>query len=130
MLQQLEQYNIHTKKAKCVFLCDAVEYLGYRIDADGLHTLSSIVKAIQDAPKPQKCARAEIVSGISSLLRQVFAKPGYIVTSPECSTQDWIKVVLVSSMLLSSQPHSRNEKLPVDDIADDIETLPALPTES
>ena len=50
VLQQLEQYNIRAKKAKCAFLCDAVEYLGHHIDADGLHTLSSKVKAIQDAP--------------------------------------------------------------------------------
>ena len=53
VLQQLEQYNTRAKKAKCAFLCDAVEYLGHRIDADGLHTLSSKVKAIQDAPQPQ-----------------------------------------------------------------------------
>ena len=53
VLQRLEQYNIRAKKEKCAFLCDAVEYLGHRIDADGLHTLSSKVKAIQDAPQPQ-----------------------------------------------------------------------------
>ena len=34
-------------------MCDAVEYLGHLIDAEGLHTLSSKVKAIQDAPQPQ-----------------------------------------------------------------------------
>ena len=53
VLQRLEQYNIRAKKAKCAFMCDAVEYLGHHIDADGLHTLSSKVKAIQDAPHPQ-----------------------------------------------------------------------------
>ena len=53
VLQWLEQYNIHAKKAKRAFMCDAVEYLGHRVDADGLHTLSSKIKAIQDAPHPQ-----------------------------------------------------------------------------
>ena len=53
VLQRLEQYNNCAKKAKCAFMCDAVEYLGHRIDADGLHTLSSKVKAIQDAPQPR-----------------------------------------------------------------------------
>ena len=53
VLRQLEQYNIRAKKAKCAFMCDAVEYLGHCIDADGLHTLSSKVKAIQDDPQPQ-----------------------------------------------------------------------------
>ena len=53
VLQRLEQHNIRAKKTKCAFLCSAVEYLGHRIDANGLHTLSSKVKAIQDAPQPQ-----------------------------------------------------------------------------
>ena len=53
VLQWLEQHNIHAKKVKCAFLCDAVEYLGHCIDSDGLRTLSSKVKAIQDAPQPQ-----------------------------------------------------------------------------
>ena len=28
--------EIHAKKAKCAFMCDAVEYLGHCIDTDGL----------------------------------------------------------------------------------------------
>ena len=41
VLQWLEQYNIHAKKAKCVFMCDSVGYLGHCIDANGLRTLAS-----------------------------------------------------------------------------------------
>ena len=55
MLQQLEQYNICAKKANyCAFMCDAVEYLrvGHHVDASGLHTLSSKVKAVREAPQP------------------------------------------------------------------------------
>ena len=53
VLQCLQQYNIRAKRSKCAFMCDAVEYLGPRIDATGLHTLSSKVKAVQDAPQPR-----------------------------------------------------------------------------
>ena len=42
-------------------MCDVVEYLGHCIDADGLHTLLSKVKAIQDAPQPQKPPGTEII---------------------------------------------------------------------
>jgi len=38
VLQCLQQYNIRAKRSKCAFMCDAVEYLGHRIDATGLHT--------------------------------------------------------------------------------------------
>ena len=44
--------GIRVNAAKCVFLQNSVEYLGHVIDADGLHTSSKKVKAIQDAPTP------------------------------------------------------------------------------
>ena len=34
-------------------MCQAVEYLGHRVDAEGLHTLDSKVAAIQQAPAPK-----------------------------------------------------------------------------
>lgn len=52
VLQRLTQYNIRANKSKCAFMCDAVEYLGHRIDATGLHTVLK-VKAVQDAPPPR-----------------------------------------------------------------------------
>ena len=50
-LQQLQKYNIHIKKAKCEILQDFVEYLGHKIDAEGLHTTNSKLEAIVQAPK-------------------------------------------------------------------------------
>ena len=37
VLQRLEQYGIQAHKSKCVFMCEAVEYLGHWIDSEGLH---------------------------------------------------------------------------------------------
>ena len=53
VLQQLEQYGIRARKSKCAFLCQAVEYLGHQVDAEGLHTLDTKVDAIQQAPSPK-----------------------------------------------------------------------------
>ena len=53
VLQRLQQYNIRAKRSKCVFMCESVDYLGHRIDATGLHTLSSKVKAVQNALQPK-----------------------------------------------------------------------------
>ena len=53
VLQRLQQYNIRAKRSKCAFMCESVDYLGHRIDATGLHTLSSKVKAVQNAPQPK-----------------------------------------------------------------------------
>jgi len=53
VLLRLKQYGIKAKKAKCVFLCNTVEYLGHRVDATGLHTLDSKVAAVTNGPKPK-----------------------------------------------------------------------------
>ena len=38
------------KREKCAFLQNEVEYLGYQIDANGVHTAPSKLQAIQRAP--------------------------------------------------------------------------------
>ena len=53
VLQWLEQYSIHARKSNCAFMCQAVEYLGHQVDAEGLHTLDTKVAGIQQAPCPK-----------------------------------------------------------------------------
>ena len=53
VLPRLQQYNIRAKRSKCAFMCESVDYLDHRIDATGLHTLSSKVKAVRNAPQPK-----------------------------------------------------------------------------
>ena len=52
VLRRLQHNGITVKPSKCHFLKDSVEYLGHKIDADGLHTTTKKVAAIQQAPKP------------------------------------------------------------------------------
>ena len=53
VFKRLQQYSIWAKKTNCSFLCDSVEYLGHRIDADGLHTTDLKVEAVKRAPLPK-----------------------------------------------------------------------------
>ena len=48
----LEEHGLRLKKTKCEFLKTRVEYLGYCIDAEGLHKSLTKVKAIVNAPRP------------------------------------------------------------------------------
>ena len=41
------------KLSKCKFIQPTVEYLGYRIDAQGLHAIEKKVEAIRNAPAPE-----------------------------------------------------------------------------
>ena len=53
VLNKLTEFGIKLKKGKCQFLQTAVDYLGYRIDKDGLHPMASKVTAIVNAPEPK-----------------------------------------------------------------------------
>jgi len=37
--QRLERHNIRVNTSKCSFMEASVEYLGYKVDADGLHSI-------------------------------------------------------------------------------------------
>ena len=52
VLQRLERHNIKAKLSKCEFFKSAVNYLGYKIDKEGLHPTEEKVRAIIDAPVP------------------------------------------------------------------------------
>ena len=54
VLRRMEQAGLRLSKGKCLFMAPSVEYLGYKIDADGLHPLPEKVRAIEKAPKPRE----------------------------------------------------------------------------
>jgi len=53
VLQRLEKHGIRLRKEKCQFVVPSVEYLGHKVDAEGLHATESKMQAIKKAPAPQ-----------------------------------------------------------------------------
>ena len=53
VLQRLEQHGFRLNQDKCAFLQPSVEYLGHKIDAEGLHALPSKIEVIVQAPEPR-----------------------------------------------------------------------------
>lgn len=64
VMKRLEKHGIRIKKSKCAFLQDSVEYLGYRIDAQGLHPTASKVEAIVNEPAPQNVTELRSFLGL------------------------------------------------------------------
>src|SRR4029434_8698262 len=64
VMKRLEKHGIRIKKSKCAFLQDSLEYLGYRIDAQGLHPTASKVEAIVNAPAPQNVTELRSFLGL------------------------------------------------------------------
>ena len=53
VLSRLGSAGLRLKMSKCSFMQPSVEYLGYRVDAHGLHAIEKKVQAIRDAPAPE-----------------------------------------------------------------------------
>lgn len=65
VLQRLEKHGVRLQRAKCSFLQNSVEYLGHKVDKQGLHTTDSKVEAIVKAPSPRNTT--ELKSFLGSL---------------------------------------------------------------
>lgn len=62
VLKCLETHSVRVKAQKCEFFQNSVEYLGHKIDKDGLHPTKGKVDAIKNAPTPRN------ISAIRSFL--------------------------------------------------------------
>ena len=60
VLRRLSETDLKAKK----FMAPSVSYLGYDIDADGLHPLPDKVQAIQDAPTPRNVSELKSYLGL------------------------------------------------------------------
>ena len=64
VLFRLQQAGLRLKKDKCSFMCKEVEYLGHRIDAEGIHPVATKVKAIQEVPSPKNVLELQAYLGL------------------------------------------------------------------
>ena len=65
VLSRLKEVGLRLNRRKCLFLQPSVTYLGYRIDAEGLHPTECKIQAINNAPRPQN--RTELKSYLGLL---------------------------------------------------------------
>lgn len=64
VLERLKQAGVHVRRAKCSFLKQSVDFLGYRIDAEGRHPLPDKLKAITQAPAPKNVTELRSFLGL------------------------------------------------------------------
>ena len=64
VLSRLEKYGVVVNQSKCKFRTSSVEYLGHRIDEDGLHPLKDKIAAIVDAPSPTNVSELRAYLGL------------------------------------------------------------------
>lgn len=64
VLSRLQKFGIRVKKEKCYFMQSAVEFLGHRIDAQGIHATSEKIAAINRAPAPRNVTELRSLLGL------------------------------------------------------------------
>ena len=64
VFKRLKDAGLKLKQEKCAFFQKSVEYLGHRIDAEGLHPLPSKLEAIIKAPQPQNVQQLRSFLGL------------------------------------------------------------------
>ena len=53
VLRRFKKHGARLKREKCSFLQRSIEYLGHRVDAEGLRPTAENVKALPDARQPE-----------------------------------------------------------------------------
>ena len=64
VLSKLGESGLRLKKAKCIFMASSVEYLGHRIDREGLHPTDAKVQAINEAQSPKNITELKSFLGL------------------------------------------------------------------
>jgi len=64
VLKRLEEAGLRLKRKKCSFMTPSVEYLGHKIDQDGLHPMDEKVRAVKEAPAPNNLAELRSFLGL------------------------------------------------------------------
>ena len=64
VLERLQQHGFRLKQSKCSFLQPSVTYLGYQIDARGLHLSSDKLDAVVNAPTPSNSPELKAFLGL------------------------------------------------------------------
>ena len=67
VLRRLQAHRVRMKLSKCSFLKSSVEYLGHRVDAEGLRVTPEKTRAIDQAPQPKNIQQ---LSGLLNYYRK------------------------------------------------------------
>lgn len=64
VIKKLDQFGLKLKKSKCSFFQDSIQYLGWLVDANGVHASTTGVQAILNASKPENVQELQSLIGM------------------------------------------------------------------
>ena len=66
VFSRLHDAGLQLKKEKCTFCTSSVQYLGFRIDKEGIHPTAEKIRAIKEAPTPKNITQLKAYLGLLS----------------------------------------------------------------
>lgn len=112
VLERLREFNVKINEEKCKFFKQSVEFLGHKIDSQGIHPTNEKLECIQKAPSPQNVTQLKSYLGIlnyyGKFIHMLSAKlkPLYDLCKSGSEflwTDECERVFQESKMLLSSE---------------------------
>jgi len=70
VLMKLDDAGLRLKMSKYLFMSVSVEYLGHRIDDQGLHPTQAKVQSVKDAPVPTDFIKLKTFLGLIEYYRK------------------------------------------------------------
>ena len=129
VLRRLQAHGIRMRRSKCYFMQDSVEYLGHRVDAEGLRATPEKIAAIENALLPRNVQQLRSFLGLLNYYRKFLPNLAAIVQplndllqkgkkwawSPKCSQAvKTAKQLLTTSNLLTHYDPTLPLKLAAD----------------
>ena len=82
VFERLHKYGIRMCKQKCYFMQDSVEYLGHRVDAEGIRATPEKISAIVNAPLPENVQQLRSFLGLLNYYRKFLPHLATILQPP------------------------------------------------
>jgi len=120
-LDVLRKHQLFAKESKCEFFRDHIDFLGHRVDREGMHMMEDKVKAIREWPTPKSIEEVRSFLGmvgyyrkfisnfssIASAMTQLLKKGAQFEWTPELETsfRKLIHATTTAPTLILPDPH-------------------------
>ena len=64
VLERIQEHGLKVRRDKCNFQVKSIEYLGFKIDGNGIHKTSDKIKAIRDVKVPENVSELQSFLGL------------------------------------------------------------------
>lgn len=70
VFERLKEFSLRLNLDKCIFGVSEIEFLGFKVDKDGIRPLDDKVKAIRDFPRPETVVELRRFLGLVNFYRR------------------------------------------------------------